>query len=66
MLDGPTHNYPSRQKRDAFVNDLTEYTEMPLVHLYPNRLRETDYVKSEIDKQLALYIKAPELGGREK
>lgn len=50
-LDGPTHNLESRQRRDAFINELTKIVDLPILHLKTENL-DKDFIKNEINKKL--------------
>jgi len=50
-LDGPMHDFPDRQKRDGFINDLMKMTDMKILHLKTTNYSR-DFVQSEVDRTL--------------
>jgi hypothetical protein len=50
-LDGSVHNLKSKQARDAFINELTELVDLPILHLR-NQVLDKDLLRSEVNKAL--------------
>jgi hypothetical protein len=54
-LDDSSHNKPSRQKRDEFVNNVFDAANLPLLHIPVQR----NYDKSDITKLINQYLITP-------
>lgn len=52
-LDGYVHNFKSRQTRDEFIDDISNITDLSLIHIKTSDLNK-EYVKNEVDKKLGL------------
>jgi len=52
-LDGSVHSFTGKQKRDKFINNLTEIVGLPILHLKVGNLDE-GFVQSEINKKLRI------------
>lgn len=48
-LDGPYHDLPKEQKRDAFINELTKIVDLPILHLKTSHL-DKEFIKNEVNK----------------
>jgi hypothetical protein len=50
-LDGPTHDWPDRQKRDAFINEITKISDLKILHIKTGNLSR-DFIRSEVEQAL--------------
>ena len=51
-LDGPVHNFKSKQARDAFINELTKMVDLPILHLKTGNT-DKEFVRAEITNKLS-------------
>ncbi len=51
-LDGHTHNWESRIKRDDFVNNLMNDVQLPILRIRTENI-DKKYIKEEVDKMLS-------------
>lgn len=51
-LDGSAHTLASKQKRDEFINDITNVVGLPLLHIKTSNL-DKEFIKGEVEKVLA-------------
>lgn len=50
-LDGPTHNFQGKQRRDEFIDELTKVVDLPILHLRVGDL-DREFIRGEIDRKL--------------
>ena len=52
-LDGSAHNLPSKQRRDAFIDDITKIVGLPILHLKTGGM-DKEFVKAEVDRAIII------------
>ncbi len=50
-LDGYVHAYPSKQRRDAFINEITKVADLPILHL-PTTHFDKEVIRAAIAEKL--------------